>query len=87
MWAVFGVVRFRRVRGGEAARRGWARTFLRARTPKVLLTTLQLRGDSLLGATPGAGRARWGGSTLTRDSAGATVRAEAMDWCTGRDSS
>jgi hypothetical protein len=80
VWAMFGVVRLpadlTALERGAAADGGELYRFAR---PDGLLTTLQLRDGRLLGATAQRGPRTLGRLALTRDSAGAIVRAETVD--------
>jgi len=80
VWAMFGVVRLpadlSALERGESADGSELYRFVR---PDGLLTTLQLRDGRLLGATAQRGPRTLGRLALTRDSAGAIVRAETVD--------
>jgi hypothetical protein len=79
LWAMFGVIEppqdATQIEVGEAADRRLYR--LTARDGVV--TTLELRGDTLLGATQQRGPRLIGRLVLTRDSVGGLVRAAATD--------
>lgn len=79
VWAMFGVVRppgpDMRIEASEAADRRLYRLTAR----DGLTTLLELRGDTLLGATQTKGGRLVGRLVLTRDAAGALVKADATD--------
>ncbi|HXY69973.1 MAG TPA: hypothetical protein VEH62_11030, partial [Gemmatimonadales bacterium] len=79
VWAMLGVVRppdsVAAVERSDAADH---RSF-RVTDGEGVVTTLQLRGDTLLGATAARGERAIGRLALTRDSTGAVVRAETVD--------
>jgi len=79
VWAMFGVIEppqdETRIEVGEAV----DRRLYRLTGPDGVVTTLELRGDTLLGATQQRGDRVIGRLVLTRDSVGALVRAAAMD--------
>jgi len=79
VWAMFGVVRppdsmVSVERNVLADHRTW-----RVADGDGIVTTLELRGDTLLGATQARGTQALGRLDLTRDAAGMIVRAEATD--------
>ena len=79
VWAMFGVVRppdrvVSVERNVTADHRTW-----RVADADGIVTTLDLRGDTLLGASEARGGQALGRLDLTRDAAGAIVRAEATD--------
>jgi hypothetical protein len=79
VWALFGVVEpppdATRIEVGEAA----DRRLYRLTAPDGVVTTLELKGDTLLGATQRRGERVIGRLVLTRDSVGALVRVAALD--------
>jgi hypothetical protein len=79
VWAMFGVIEpppeGTRIEVGEAA----DRRLYRLTAPDGVVTTLEVRGDTLLAATRRRGDRILGRLELTRDSAGALVRAAAVD--------
>jgi hypothetical protein len=79
VWAMFGVVRLpgpgTRIEVGDAA----DRRVYRLTAPDGLLTALEFRGDTLLGATQTKNSRPVGGLVLTRDAAGRLVKADATD--------
>jgi hypothetical protein len=79
VWAMFGVVRvpdsLASVEWSQAA----DRRLYRVATADGLVTTLELRADTLLGATQARGARPVGRLALTRDPAGMIARAEATD--------
>jgi hypothetical protein len=79
LWAMFGVVR--PPDGLASIERGQAsdRRLYRIASGDGTVTTLELRGDTLLGATQARGRRLIGRLALTRDAGGWIVRAEATD--------
>ena len=79
VWAMFGVVRppdsVASVEKSESPdHRSW-----RITDGDGVVTTLRLRGDTLLGATAARGERAIGRLALSRDSTGAVVRAETVD--------
>ena len=79
VWAMFGVVRppdsVASVERSEAPdHRAW-----RVTDGDGVVTTLELRGDTLLGASAARGERPIGRLALSRDSTGAVVRAETVD--------
>jgi hypothetical protein len=79
VWAMFGVIEppqgETRIEVGEAV----DRRLYRLTGSDGVVTTLELRGDTLLGATQQRGEQVVGRLVLTRDSVGALVRAAALD--------
>jgi hypothetical protein len=79
VWAMFGVIEpppdATRIEVGEAV----DRRLYRLTGPDGVATTLELRGDTLLGATQQRGDRVIGRLVLMRDSGGALVRAAALD--------
>ncbi|HTT66476.1 MAG TPA: hypothetical protein VMF70_00480 [Gemmatimonadales bacterium] len=79
VWAMFGVVRppdsVASVERSEAA----DHRVYRVTDAGGVITTLELRGDTLLGASAARGERAIGRLALTRDSTGAVVRAETVD--------
>jgi hypothetical protein len=79
VWALFGVIEppqdGTRIEVGEAA----DRRLYRLTAPGGVVTTLELRGDTLLGATQQRGDRVIGRLVLTRNAAGALVQAAASD--------
>ncbi len=80
LWAMFGVVR----PPGDLASVEWGQTpdrqLYRVTAADGIVTTLELRGDTLLGVTQARGDRSIGRLALTRNSAGMIVRAEATDF-------
>jgi hypothetical protein len=80
LWALFGVIRRpdsdTRIEVGDAA----DRRLFRLTAPDRQVTLLECRGDTLLGATQLKGDRTVGRLALTRDAAGAVVRADATDY-------
>ena len=83
LWALFGIVR--RPESGTRIERGEAadRTLYRLSAPDGLVTLLECRGDTLLGATQLRGGRLAGRLLLTRNAAGALVRVDAADVAQG----
>ena len=79
LWALFGIIRRpddgTRIEVGDAA----DRRLFRLTAPDGEVTVLQCRGDTLLGATQLKGDRTVGWLVLTRDAAGALVKADATD--------
>lgn len=79
VWAIFGVVRppgpGTRIEVGDAA----DRRLYRLTAPDGLTTLLELRGDTLLGATQTRGGRPVGRLVLMHDAGGQLVKADAMD--------
>ncbi len=79
LWAIFGIVRApgpgTRLEAGDAP----DRRLYRLTAPDSVMTVLECRGDTLLGATQLRGDEVLGRLTLSRDSAGAVVRSVATD--------
>lgn len=79
VWAMFGVVRPPdSVTSVERSDTPDHRVY-RVTAADGVVTTLELRGDTLLGATAERGERAIGRLALTRDAAGAVVRAETVD--------
>jgi hypothetical protein len=80
LWALFGIIprpeRGTRVEAGAAA----DRRLYRLTAPGGAVTVLECRGDTLLGATEVRGARVVGRLRLTRDAAGAVVKADATDF-------
>ncbi len=79
IWAMFGVVRPPDGPASVDWRQAADRRLYRVATADGIVTTLELRGDTLLGATESRGDKDIGRLVLTRDAAGRIVRAEATD--------
>jgi len=79
LWALFGIVRV--PDAGTLIETGAAadRRLYRLTAPDGLVTVLECRGDTLLGATELRGDRVVGWLRLTRDAAGAVVKADAAD--------
>jgi hypothetical protein len=79
VWAMFGVIEpppdGTRIEVGEAV----DRRLYRLTAPDGVVTTLELKGDTLLGAVQRRGDQVIGRLLLTRDSVGAVVRVAALD--------
>jgi hypothetical protein len=79
LWALFGIVRRpdagTRIEAGDAA----DRRLFRLTAPDGLVTLLECRGDTLLGATELKGGRMVGRLVLTRDATGAVIKAVATD--------
>jgi len=83
LWALFGIIH--RPDGGTRIEVGDAadRRLHRLTAPDGSVTLLECRGDTLLGATELAGGKMVGRLVLTRDRAGAVVKADAADLAHG----
>jgi hypothetical protein len=79
VWAMFGVVRPPDGLASVERSQSADRRRYRVAGADGIVTTLELRGDALLGATQARGERPIGRLALTRDSAGMIVRAEATD--------
>lgn len=79
LWALFGIIRpqgaLTRIETGDAP----GRRLYRLTAPDGLVTRLECRGDTLLAATELRGDRIVGRLALTRDAAGAVVKADASD--------
>jgi hypothetical protein len=79
LWAMFGVVWPPEDLSSVELSRTAERQVYRVASAGGMVTTLALKGDTLLGATQSRGDRSIGRLDLTRDSAGEVVRAEAVD--------
>jgi hypothetical protein len=79
LWAMFGVVRAPDGLASVARSRTADRVVYRVAAADGLVTTLALKGDTLLGATEARGDRPAGRLDLTRDATGMMVHAEAVD--------
>jgi len=79
VWAMFGVVRSPEDLASVESSQAADRRLYRVAAADGIVTTLELRGDTLLGATQARGERPIGRLALTRNSAGLIVRAEATD--------
>jgi hypothetical protein len=79
LWSMFGVVRPPESMSSVERSQTADRRVYRVASADGLITTLVLKGDTLLGATEARGQRPVGRLDLTRDSAGLVVRAEAVD--------
>jgi len=79
VWAMFGVVRPPDGMAGVEWSQSADHRLYRVAGADGVVTTLELRGDTLLGATQARGDRPIGRLALTRDATGSIVRAEATD--------